>query len=69
MEQFKTVIDMLKKINARSSSVFDSCKEEKLRQDIDYENLFQEYWASDLRLKNAILLLEAVEKEIAAVKV
>lgn len=69
MEQFKTVIDMLKKINARSSSVFDSCKEEKLRQDIDYENLFQEYWASDLRLKNAILLLEAVEKEIAEVKV
>ncbi len=69
MDQFKTVIDMLKKINARNGSVLDSCKEEKLRQDIDYENLFQEYWASDLRLKNAILLLEAVEKELAAVKV
>ncbi len=68
MEQLKTVIEMLKKINSKNSSVLDCCKEEKLQQDIEYEHLFQAYWTADLRIKNIIVLLEAVEKELASVK-
>lgn len=67
MEQLKSVIDMLKKVNAKNSSVLDSCKEDKLQQDIEYEYLFKEYWTADLRIKNIIVLLEAIEKELEAV--
>ncbi len=67
MEQLKSVIDMLKKVNLKNSSVLDSCKEDKLQQDMDYENLFKEFWTADLRIKNIIILLEAIEKELEAV--
>jgi len=68
MEQLKSVIDMLKKVNAKNSSVLDSCNEEKLQQDMDYEYLFKEYWTADHRIKNIIVLLEAIEKELEAVR-
>ncbi len=67
MEQLKSVIDMLKKVNSKNSSVLDSCKEDKLQQDMEYEYLFKEYWTADLRIKNIIILLEAIEKELEAV--
>lgn len=65
MEELKSIIEILKKINLKNSSVFDSCKEDKLKQDIEYVNLYQAYWTTDFRLKNVIGLLEAVEKELA----
>ncbi len=67
MEQLKSVIDMLKKVNSKNCSVLDSCKEDKLQQDMEYEYLFKEYWTADLRIKNIIILLEAIEKELEAV--
>ncbi|EMS70805.1 hypothetical protein [Ruminiclostridium cellobioparum] len=68
MEQLRSVIEMLKKINSKNSSVLDSCKEEKLQKDIEYENLFQSYWSSNLRVSNVVVLLEAIEKELSAIK-
>ncbi len=68
MEQLRSVIEMLKKINSKNSSVLDSCKEEKLQKDIEYENLFQSYWSSNLRVSNIVVLLEAIEKELSAIK-
>ncbi len=67
MEQLRSVIEMLKKINSKNSSVLDSCKEEKLQKDIEYENLFQSYWSSNLRVSNVVVLLEAIEKELSAI--
>ncbi len=64
MEELKTIIELLKKIRAKNNVVFNSCQDEKLMQDIEYGNLYQEYWTSDFRLKNVIGLLEAVEKEL-----
>ncbi|AEY65516.1 hypothetical protein [Clostridium sp. BNL1100] len=64
MEELKTIIELLKKIRAKNSVVFNSCQDEKLMQDIEYGNLYQEYWTADFRLKNVIGLLEAVEKEL-----
>ncbi|WP_024833714.1 hypothetical protein [Ruminiclostridium josui] len=64
MEELKTIIELLKKIRAKNNVVFNSCQDEKLMQDIEYGNLYQEYWTADFRLKNVIGLLEAVEKEL-----
>lgn len=68
MEQLKSVIEMLKKINSKNNSVLDSCKEEKLQKDMEYENLFQSYWSSNLRVSNVVVLLEAIDKELSAIK-
>ena len=68
MEQLKSVIEMLKKINSKNNSILDSCKEEKLQKDMEYENLFQSYWSSNLRVSNVVVLLEAIDKELAAIK-
>ncbi len=64
MEELKTIIELLKKIRTKNNVVFNSCQDEKLMQDIEYGNLYQEYWTADFRLKNVIGLLEAVEKEL-----
>ncbi|HEX2926964.1 MAG TPA: hypothetical protein VHP38_12040 [Ruminiclostridium sp.] len=64
MEEMKTIIELLKKIRAKNSTVFSSCGDDKLMQDVEYENLYQEYWTSDFKLKNVIGLLEALEKEL-----
>jgi len=64
MEELKTIIELLKKIRAKNNVVFNSCQDEKLMQDIEYGNLYQEYWTANFRLKNVIGLLEAVEKEL-----
>jgi hypothetical protein len=64
MEEMKTIIDFLKKISTQNNAVLNSCQEDKLMQDVEYENLYQAYWISDFRLKNIIALLEAVEKEL-----
>ncbi|MDF2986032.1 MAG: hypothetical protein K0R50_1542 [Eubacterium sp.] len=69
MEQLKSVIEMLKKINSKNSSVLDSCMEEKLQKDMEYENLFQAYWSANLRISNVVVLLEAIDKELAAIKI
>ncbi len=68
MEELKTIIELLKKIRAKNNVVFNSCQDEKLMQDIEYGNLYQEYWTADFRLKNVIGLLEAVEKELFSYK-
>lgn len=68
MEQLKSVIEMLKKINSKNNSILDSCKEEKLQKDMEYENLFQSYWSSNLRVSNVVVLLEAIDKELSAIK-
>lgn len=65
MEEMKTIIELLKKIRAKNSTVFSSCEDDKLMQDVEFGNLYQEYWTADFRLKNVIGLLEALEKEIA----
>ncbi len=65
MEQIKSIIDLLKKINSKNTAVLDSCSDDKLQQDMEYENLYQALWLADFKLKNAIGLLEAVERELA----
>lgn len=62
MEEIKSVIEFLEKIRTANVKTFDSCPEEKLLRDTDYNNLYQAFWLADFRLKNVISLLKCVEE-------
>ena len=64
MDKLKTIIDMLGKIRANNEDIFNTCVEEKLLRDAEYEKLYRAFWKADFRLKNVISLLDAVEKDL-----
>lgn len=68
MEEMRIIIEHLKKIRTENSAAFNSCADDKLMRDVEYENLYQEYWTCDYRLKNVIALLEVLEEEFTSNK-
>lgn len=66
MEELSSIIELLKKIREKNGTTLNLCPEGKLLNDTEYGNLYQAYWTSDFKLKNLIVLLEVVEKNLSS---
>jgi hypothetical protein len=65
MEELASVILLLKKIREKNALTFNSCPESKLLNDVEYGNLYQAYWTFDFKLKNLVVLLEVINKNLS----
>lgn len=68
MEELSSIIELLKKIREKNGTTLNLCPEGKLLNDVEYGNLYQAYWTSDFKLKNLIVLLEVINKNLSSEK-
>lgn len=66
MEELNSIIELLKKIRLKNSTTLNLCPEGKLLNDVEYGNLYQAFWTSDFKLKNLIVLLEVIDKNLSS---